>query len=619
MNMAVAEAKKSRAEDDRTHPRVGVVIVQEGGQVTTSHRGELGPGDHAEFTVLEKKLSSHFLAGATVYTTLEPCTTRNHPKLPCAFRLIERKVRRVVIGMLDPNPDICGKGLWALRDANVATDLFPHALMSQLEELNREFIRAHRPPSFRSPINLQAVPSPPEPKIPETGDPVGQSPQEQSLSDLYSAMIDFLEAGDTTHADETFAKFQQSKEADSKTLAIMAIIYHDTRYRSAREDRDRCALEALLEDAQVGDLAASRLASLCALSRDYDKAIQYYALATKKAHDPGQKTNWLIKHAETLALINRLSAAKDVVIRALREPIAQEDASRLLTCIAALSKSRGDRLSEAAFLTRAAQLKPADTHTRFNAAFALSEVGIGHLAVSHYRSILAIDTHHAATLNNLGVLYSELEMHCMASDFFSKAWEAGNSLAAANLALQYLEGGFLNDSKRVVDDARKQENIDGRIGDAITAIVTKEEADRARQKEIDSIGIREQSFLSAYVEASLRVVNFDVFCGLWHSHDGCDVLLGERNQVVGAEYGDDLDRKRIIIVPENWGGRLTLEDWQEWQKAFNKSRSGYAYVDEDGRKLHLFWMEGRSPSFVTWERLDAQTNQKLISEVTANS
>jgi pyrimidine deaminase RibD-like protein len=138
--LAVEEARKSAPEDSRIHPKVGVVVVKDGRILATAHRGEI-PQCHAEFIALEKKLTDVALLGATVYTTLEPCTSRNHPKVPCAIRLTERKVSRVVIGMLDPDDRISGRGQRALRKAGIATELFPHDLMGEVEELNRDFVR----------------------------------------------------------------------------------------------------------------------------------------------------------------------------------------------------------------------------------------------------------------------------------------------------------------------------------------------------------------------------------------------------------------------------------------------------------------------------------------------
>jgi pyrimidine deaminase RibD-like protein/NTP pyrophosphatase (non-canonical NTP hydrolase) len=144
MRMAIDAARKCQPEDERTHPKVGVVIVREGKSPLVSYRGEMSPGDHAEFSALERHLREETVVGATVYCTLEPCTTRNHPKIPCAERLVERRVSRVVIGMLDPNPEIMGRGLDRLRQANIQVDLFPPNLMSEVEELNRDFVRSQR-------------------------------------------------------------------------------------------------------------------------------------------------------------------------------------------------------------------------------------------------------------------------------------------------------------------------------------------------------------------------------------------------------------------------------------------------------------------------------------------
>jgi pyrimidine deaminase RibD-like protein len=88
--MAIEEARKSVPEDGRVHPKVGAVVVKNGVVLSKAHRGEKLKC-HAEYIALENKLPDDLIAGATVYTTLEPCTTRKHPKVPCAQRLIESK------------------------------------------------------------------------------------------------------------------------------------------------------------------------------------------------------------------------------------------------------------------------------------------------------------------------------------------------------------------------------------------------------------------------------------------------------------------------------------------------------------------------------------------------
>lgn len=141
MTMAIQIAKKSKSESSGIHPFVGAVAARDGKLLGKAYRGQRKADDHAEFTLLEKILGGTDVTGATVYTTLEPCTSRNHPKVPCVERLIERQVSRVVIGMLDPNQNICGRGIRRLRKARIKVELFPEQWMKQVEVQNREFIR----------------------------------------------------------------------------------------------------------------------------------------------------------------------------------------------------------------------------------------------------------------------------------------------------------------------------------------------------------------------------------------------------------------------------------------------------------------------------------------------
>ncbi|MFY0750969.1 deaminase [Pseudomonas sp. NFX5] len=143
MQLAIDLASSCVSEDGKISPKVGAVVVRDGIILASAYRGELKPGEHAEYTLLERKLKGIDLEGATLYSTLEPCTHRNHPKVSCTDRVIERNLRRVVIGTLDPNQTIRGLGELRLQDAGIEITRFDPDLVVILRELNQEFSALH--------------------------------------------------------------------------------------------------------------------------------------------------------------------------------------------------------------------------------------------------------------------------------------------------------------------------------------------------------------------------------------------------------------------------------------------------------------------------------------------
>jgi pyrimidine deaminase RibD-like protein len=144
MLRAIELSRKCKDESDRPSPKVGAVLVKEGKIVGEAYRGELRPGDHAEYTLLHKKLQTEIVTGSTLYVTLQPCTKRSPDKTPCAERIIDRRIKKVVFGCIDRNPNIRGEGEVQLLDAGIEIGKFDSDLLPIIEELNREFLRLHR-------------------------------------------------------------------------------------------------------------------------------------------------------------------------------------------------------------------------------------------------------------------------------------------------------------------------------------------------------------------------------------------------------------------------------------------------------------------------------------------
>jgi diaminohydroxyphosphoribosylaminopyrimidine deaminase/5-amino-6-(5-phosphoribosylamino)uracil reductase len=116
------------------NPRVGCVLVR-GSQVVGEGWHELTGEPHAEIHAL--RAAGEAARGATAYVTLEPCSHYGRTG-PCAKALAEAGVDVVVAAMLDPNPQVSGRGIAMLEAAGVGTRV--GMLEADARELNVGFI-----------------------------------------------------------------------------------------------------------------------------------------------------------------------------------------------------------------------------------------------------------------------------------------------------------------------------------------------------------------------------------------------------------------------------------------------------------------------------------------------
>lgn len=144
MELAIAEMNNSKNEprpDGKVPPKVGAVVVFPDGKVIQAHRCELREGDHAEFTLLERKLGHEKLDNCVLFTTLEPCVERNPPKVPCCRRTTNARIKTVYVGIIDPDPTVSTKGIEHLKRHFVEVRMFDRDLQKQIETENKAFLK----------------------------------------------------------------------------------------------------------------------------------------------------------------------------------------------------------------------------------------------------------------------------------------------------------------------------------------------------------------------------------------------------------------------------------------------------------------------------------------------
>lgn len=117
------------------NPMVGCVIVHEGLIIGEGYHQVYG-GPHAEPNAINSVANQDLLSESTVYVSLEPCAHWGKTP-PCAHLLVEKKVKKLVVGAIDSNPLVGGKGIQILKEAGI--EVVTGILEKDVREQNKRF------------------------------------------------------------------------------------------------------------------------------------------------------------------------------------------------------------------------------------------------------------------------------------------------------------------------------------------------------------------------------------------------------------------------------------------------------------------------------------------------
>jgi diaminohydroxyphosphoribosylaminopyrimidine deaminase/5-amino-6-(5-phosphoribosylamino)uracil reductase len=118
------------------NPMVGAVIVHEGKIIGEGYHRKWGEA-HAEVNAIRSVRQQGLLKKSTLYVNLEPCSHFGKTP-PCANLIIEKQIPQVIVGQIDPFPQVSGRGIKILREAGI--EVTANVLKTECEDLNKHFI-----------------------------------------------------------------------------------------------------------------------------------------------------------------------------------------------------------------------------------------------------------------------------------------------------------------------------------------------------------------------------------------------------------------------------------------------------------------------------------------------
>lgn len=364
----------------------------------------------------------------------------------------------------------------------------PGGLQGDLEYI--EFDRDHPEASFGKLLEMISALSPRLPVAAATSlvKPASVADEQAEVAAAAGDMFVLTPAPSWHRRDYQFAYFHYVFSDDADGLDRIDQAYLATEHAS--EADHKATWEAFCENARLRFGRGGKLSNLQALAQKYPRssgvleqlalAHDYYQnfddaarvykdaasfatgiesrlwltgrVAVEEAKS-GERSNALASIAQMKALKNTDPSVETAVLEALRQ-------------VAELTK---DDQATLGALERLAELKPGDSSTMFSLAFKHSECGNTDLALLHYLRIPEQERD-SATWNNLGVAFQERALPAKSVAAYRRSKSMGETLAMANLAYNFISGGFLAEAQSACDEALRSTDYHKNVSHALARL-----------------------------------------------------------------------------------------------------------------------------------------------------
>jgi len=258
---------------------------------------------------------------------------------------------------------------------------------------------------------------------------------------------------DFEKGNKMFAEIQQEEQVAEKKYSNYFLFYY-LQYISGVVGSDEKLVNKILEISNDNELKAEGyniLAKGYVETGSYKKALNIYIKSLELTDKDKVKSHCIVQMSECYYKIDEKAEALRLLLEYLQKENSDKFKHSIYLALAQYYENENNDFFRALAYEKAVEIVSNDLPSKFKIAFSYSKADKKYLSYLHYNSILSVDDNNSAVLNNLGILYGHFSLNNMQNDCYKRAMELDESIAAANLAFHYIDAGFFEDARKVLE------------------------------------------------------------------------------------------------------------------------------------------------------------------------
>jgi tetratricopeptide (TPR) repeat protein len=392
-------------------------------------------------------------------------------------------------------------------------------------------------------------------------------------------------------ADEAYKKIQ-SLETNPKERKIDTIKYLENRYCYAGDTEALKKLEAMKTDGEIVANAYQAVGWCHEHGENFSQAASEFTEASKLFKTDEERITAKIYASKNILKVSSLESAVDFLTEELKLLTDVDLQFNLYVGIAELYDIKEDQEMKTIILEKALKLKPSDKSILFKVGYSSSELStaFSNLSLLHYTNSIKFGSEDEAVLNNLGVQYERLGMSLKSISSYKKSSEKGGTLAVANIAYKYLNAGFKDDAKKIIDDVKDKKDVHKNVSEANAALSENNEIENKKEKEFLEEAKKEQGFFAKFTEQYFTPTEIKDYSGEWTLDDGTKVYIEQDADQIKGTW-DLKGKKKFTGKIKNSAAKImnhrmfysrylkTVED----EIDYIEDGEGFLFVDNDDK------------------------------------